>query len=199
MNNKLKFKSNNIYTYNYVLGIKLNNKAKNQINNILKKLKRKLKVNYILSKSTGPHITLTNSFKIRNKQKMLKVFKELNKINSKSFKLKFKNISIFFGETPSHVIRWEHNNEIILLKNKIEKILKKLEVLKIINKFSLKLNFIAKSTIAYKDTNYNNLVSILKIIKKSKIPSYCNVDNICLYGFIPNVKEQEIFQKKLKK
>mgnify|MGYP001365350793 CR=1 FL=1 len=185
--------------YNYVFGIKLNHKAKDQINKILKKLKNKVKVSYISSKSSGPHITLTNIFKIKNEKKMLKVFEEVKKINNKSFKLKFKNISIFFGDTPSHVIRWEHNEEIILLKRKIENILKKLESIKTIKKFKENINFIAKSTIAYKDTNYNNLVPILKTINKSKIPNYCIVDNICLYGFIPYVKEEEIFKIKLKK
>ena len=181
------------------MGIKLNYRAKDKINKILKKIKNKLNVSFILTKSSGPHIAITNIFKIENEKKISKVLQELEKINNKSFKLKFKNISIFFGDTPSHVIRWEHNKEIILLKDKIEKILKKLERINIIKKFTINLNFLAKSTVAYKDTNYKNLVPILKIISKSKIPSYCNVDNICLYRFIPYVKEEEIFKINLKK
>ncbi len=183
--------------YNYVIAIKIKNNSYIKINNILKKLKNTLGVKYYFEKSSGPHITLTSSFKIKKDKNITKLFLELKKIRSKPFDLKFKNISIFFEKSPFYVIRWKHNKEIILLKNEIEKILTEAQKKRLIKNFKLKLDFISKSTIAHQDTNINNLKSISKLLKNSNFPKYCLVDNISLYRFILNKEEESIFEIKL--
>ena len=207
MTGNSKIKLNNIETlnfkqikdYDFVVGIKIKNKTLSSINYISKKLDKKYKINYLFNNSVGPHITLTNTFKLKKKIDIKKIFFELKKIRKKNFLMKFKNLSIFFGDTPAHVLRWQHNQEIIALKNSVEDILMKTKKQNLIPKFERNIEFIAKTTVAYKDTNIDNLEKISKLLRNSKLPKICEVDNICLYGCRPYIDEIELFQIKLKK
>ena len=189
-------KEKKINSYKYVIAIKIKDKTSLKINKVLEKLLLKFNVKFHYKKSSGPHITLTNSFTINNYVNIKKVHNEMERNILKPFNLKFKNTSIFFEKTPIHVVRWLHNDKIINLKNSVEKSLVKLQRKNLINNFKINIEFIAKCTLAHHDTSFENLKPISRFIKNTRFPNQCIVDNICLYKFIPFKEEKSVFEIK---
>ena len=134
-----------------------------KVNNILLKswkvLNDELKIKYISSRSPKPHITLKSGY-IKNISQIKKIFRT-NKI--KKFKIKSLGLGIFANNDPLLYIRWEQNKKLINLYNLINKITK--NSFKNISDNTKLSNWVPKTTLAYKDFNYQKIESIIEKLK----------------------------------
>lgn len=187
--NKLLFKPENLRDYKFAIASNLKGDSLKKIKKIQNNLKKKLNIKFYSQKSHYPHIRISNSFEVRNKKNFEDLIKELKKMSQKKFKLDFRNPAVFLENEIYVVLRWVQNKEIFILQNKIEKIIGRK-----IKNYKKELNFIAKATIAFKDVKKSNLVKIIDLLKKSKLPNYTLIDNLCLYAFKLGVEEKKVIE-----
>ena len=187
--NKLLFKPENLSAYKYAIALNLKGDSFKKIKKIQNDLKKKLHIKFYSQRSHTPHIRISNSFGVRNKKNFEDLIKELKKMSQKKFKLDFRNPAFFLENEIYVVLRWVQNKEIFILKNKIEKMIGRK-----IKNYKKELNFIAKTTIAFKDVKKSNLVKVIDLLKKSKLPNYMLIDNLCLYAFKLGLEEKKVIE-----
>ena len=154
-------------------------------------LKNKYKVDYISSRSPGPHITIISGY-IKN---LSLIKKKINKINFKRFILRSAGLGVFLMESPLIYIRWKKNSSLTKLcelvdENFNEKIFKKA-------KFSGSFYWVPKTTIAYRDFKIKNLNKIFKSLSNISKPISVKIDKIELMSVSIKHGEKIIFSKSL--
>lgn len=135
-------------------------------------LKKKFNIKFISSRSPKPHLTIKSGF-VRNIPYFLQ---KLKKKKFKKFKLNSLGFGVFANKYPLLYIRWEQNKKLLKLCNSIDKtcsgnFLKK-------SKSSEYLQWVAKTSIAFKDFKYHNLSKILKNLEKIKLLKNTQVQKI---------------------
>jgi 2'-5' RNA ligase len=180
----------------YALVINLIGNSKKEAINAWKVLKEVHSIKYISSRSPCPHITLQSDFEIIN----IDLFKiHFSKFcqSQKIFKLTSIGLGVFIRETPVIHIRWSKNKELNLLQKKLRKFLVSIEKQKLISNYFDDLDWIPKTTLAYKDTNYNNLNELILLVNENNFIRTMNVLSISLYEYSNDLGENKLETFKL--
>tara|TARA_Y100000589_G_C27105487_1_gene609892 strand:+ start:278 stop:826 length:549 start_codon:yes stop_codon:yes gene_type:complete len=118
-------------------------------------------INFISSNSGLPHITLISGLQEKNKEEIIYTISS-SITSKKSIKICSKGLGVFLIETPLVYLRWKNNKQLIELRNIL---LNNLVKNKLVNN-NLNSEWIAKTTICYKDLSYeDNFTNIILTIK----------------------------------
>lgn len=151
----------------------------NKINLSWKILDQDFNINFLSKNNYKPHITLYAG-EIRNKN--IKEIKDLlEKLKLKKFQLKSPGIAIFADKKPNLFIRWENNFILRKYRKIIKDKLKKFIIRE--NTFTKDKIWIPRTSIAYKDINYEDLGMIRKKISFLFRKQLVNVSNILLIDY----------------
>ena len=150
-------------------------------------------INFISTNSRFPHITLISGLCEEKKEEII------NSINSsivstKSMKLCSKGLGVFLIETPLVYLRWKNNKKLIELRDILLENLAKNKLVN--NDSSSNLDWIAKTTICFKDFSYkNNFTNIILTIKEMFTEDYEEeVESLVLIRYLDSVKEKVIME-----
>ncbi len=122
------------------------------------KILKKINIQYVAQNHSKPHIAITAG----NTKNIDKIIHTLRKMKLKKFTIFSPGLGIFANKLPNLHIRWNLNDQIIKIKNKIDNKTK--------NKFinfnrNTKIhNWIPKTTIAWQDLNYSKISKVHKMI-----------------------------------
>lgn len=131
---------------------------KNKINLSWKILDKEFNINFLSKNNCEPHITLyAGEIKDDNINEMKDL---LRRLELKKFLLKSPGIAIFAEKKPNLFIRWENNFTLRKYRKIIKNELKKLIINE--NIFTKDKIWIPRSSIAYRDINYEHLGMIKK-------------------------------------
>lgn len=151
----------------------------NKINLSWKILDKEFNINYLSKNNCRPHITLyAGEIKERNIKEMKDLLK---KLKLKKFQLKSPGIAVFAEKKPNLFIRWENNFTLRKYRKIIKDKLKKF----IINEdtFTKDKIWIPRSSIAYKDINYEDIGKIRKKLNFLFKKQLVNINNILLIDY----------------
>ena len=152
--------------------ITFDNKTNIKLFNSWKILKKKFNIKYISSRSPKPHLTLKSG----NINNVSSLIEKIKKKKIKKFKLNSQGLGIFANKDPLLYIRWEQSKKLMKVYNYIDKI----SSVNIINKSknSEYFQWVAKTSIAFKDFKYQNLPKILNNLNEIKLLKNIEVQKI---------------------
>ena len=81
--------------------------------------------------------------------------------NIPAFTIIGRGLGIFVAETPVIHIRWNINEKLLQFKHLVSNFLDHSQNERVISNYSIDLNWIPKTTLAYKDTSYKDLSKII--------------------------------------
>jgi len=172
--------------YKYAIVINLNKLIEKNIRKSWQIIDSKLGINFISSRSNSPHITLVSNL---NFKKI--IIKKVNSFLSnkiKPFNIYSNGLGVFFSDSPVVYLRWNINFELLKLKNNLEKIFNTKQ------KNYSGLNWIPKSTIAYKNFDEKDLSKILLLIKKINFKKKMEVKSISVISYHEKYGEKKIYE-----
>mgnify|MGYP001373540747 FL=1 len=118
-----------------------------------------MNIKYMSTSHALPHITIISG-KTKNIEK---IYKKLEKIKIKKFKLKSPGLGIFANKDPNLYIRWEQSLNLLKISNAINK--KTSKFFQKIYQTSNDSLWVPKTTLAWKDLNYSDLKMIFNKTK----------------------------------
>ena len=172
----------------YAIAIQLNCCMEKENRQAWHMLDDKFGLKYISSRSDTPHLTILHDFKAE-KQLMCTELEELSK-KLTTFKITGNGLGIFVSSTPVIYIRWDINQQLLDLADSLR------NHLSFVDK-KINLNWIPRSTLAFKDTNYDNLSQILMELQKLDFKREMVVDTLCLIEYSLEMGEKIIAHFKL--
>jgi len=170
--------------------IELQGQMKEQARIAWKNLKEKNNITYISSRSVAPHITLESGF-YGNYSQVKKVLKTVSR-QFYPFYIQGGGIGIFVSETPVVHVRWKLNERFFLLKQLLAEALQRANQQKDITEFRININWEAKATLAFHDSSYENLYSILNTLKSDHFKKKMLVSGLSLYEYSAEEGEKKI-------
>lgn len=179
--------------------IELSQNTKNVFIKCLKELKKKLDVKKIYLNSPCPHMNLVHNFKlnkinIKNLKGIIKSFAN----DSKQFQLTAIGIGIFISKTPVIHIRWSLNRSLISLISELNNRLSIAFKKNLITGYLENQRWQPVTTLAFDDTNYKNMVEIIRIIKRFKLKKYSlTINNLALYEYSKKYGDKKIQSYKI--
>ena len=165
----------------YAIVIELTENIRLEAISAMKKLKHEQKISFIYENTPCPHFMLVNNLKFKDLDKTKIALKSLC-LSQKNFKVKSNGLGIFVKEKPVLYIRWLITENLTLFKKKVY------------NEIGINedLNWIPKSTLAWKDTTYQTLEKSLLLLLTFNFELVLNVSSVCLYQFEEKKKEKKI-------
>lgn len=153
-------------------------------------LRVKLCLDFISSVSPAPHITLESN--LNNEHKQLSTIVNDIAINVPEFTIQGNGVGVFIEDTPVIHVRWSMNNDLFLLKKILSKKLQQKGMLLPANENAAHYNWLPKTTLAYKDSSYENLSEILRIIRAIDFKKEMNVSELSIYEYSYGYKEKKL-------
>ena len=174
----------------YAVVVELNGLMSESAKAAWRVLEKSYKIKFISSNSTNPHLTLISGFSgnLESIVSMLKKF--ISKC--KGFKIRGNGLGVFLTDSPVVFIRWLLTQEFYEFTTRLSNTLMDLQQVKLINGFVPNYNWLAKSTIAYKDVNLSQLSNILHDLECYNFNAPMLVNNLCLYEYNPLGKEKNL-------
>ena len=153
-------------------------------------------INFIEKNSSKPHITLIAGMHEGAQSELINLL-IMEKNNWHPFEMTTKGLGIFLLEKPLIYLRWKNSKELNFFRSEI---LEKLKI-KGILKENIEYNkeWKAKTTIAYKDTEYNrNLIEVINTVKREYKSEYkSKICNLEVIKYKEDFKEKSIFHYEL--
>jgi len=152
-------------------------------------LENNLSVKFISSMSHAPHITLESNIQCE--------YKELSKIVSNvasrisAFSIKGNGLGVFVVDTPVVYIRWSKNNELLHLKTMLKDSLNTAYKHDEVELYNEDVNWLAKTTLAYKDSSYDKLSDILSVCRLSHFKYTMQVTELSIYEYSDEYPEKK--------
>ena len=147
----------------------------------LKNLKDELNVDFISSRSPSPHITLESGFH-SDSNSLERLLRDIMK-QSNSFYINGNGLGVFVSKTPVVHIRWQHNERLLNLKQTLSNALQRAFERNEITEFKKNIDWVAKTTLAFQDSSYENLYFILNTLQSNHFNMEMLIDGICLYEY----------------
>ena len=173
---------------NYAIALGFKGKLYNNIIKAWRIFEKSMDIKYMSTSHTLPHITIISG-KTKNIEK---IYKKLEKIKIKKFKLKSPGLGIFANKDPNLYIRWEQSLNLLKISNTINK--KTSKFFQRIYQTSNDSLWIPKTTLAWKDLNYADLKMIFN---KTKF-IFKKYDTIINYIYLIDFTYNEIITHKIK-
>ncbi len=152
------------------------------------KILKKINIRYVSLNHYKPHIAVTAG----DTNDIDGIILTIKKMNIKKFSISSPGLGIFANQSPNLHIRWNLNDQIIKIKNKID--------FKTKNKFinftqNTKIhNWVPKTTLAWKDLNYYKFSKIYKLINFMFNSDILDVK----YIYVIDFTNKEIIKSKIK-
>ena len=172
----------------YAIALGFKGKLYNNIIKAWRIFEKSMDIKYMSTSHTLPHITIISG-KTKNIEK---IYKKLEKIKIKKFKLKSPGLGIFANKDPNLYIRWEQSLNLLKISNTINK--KTSKFFQRIYQTSNDSLWIPKTTLAWKDLNYADLKMIFN---KTKF-IFKKYDTIINYIYLIDFTHNEIITHKIK-
>ena len=154
-------------------------------------------INYISSRSPSLHICLDAEFIINDldyfQSSLAKVL-----INIPTFTIIGRGLGIFVAETPVVYIRWHISEKLLHFKHLVSNFLNHSQNEGVISNYSIDLNWIPKTTLAYQDTSYKALSDIISAIFHIDFSSSMDVDSLFTYEYSIKNGEKRLSTLQLK-
>ena len=156
----------------------------------LKNLKDELNVDFISSGSPSPHITLESGFH-GDSTSLERLLRDIAK-QSNSFYINGKGLGVFVSKTPVVHIRWQLNERFLILKQILSNSLQGAFERHEITEFKKNIDWVAKTTLAFQDSSYENLYFILNTLQSNHFNMEMLIDGICLYEYSIEEGDQKL-------
>ena len=101
-------------------------------------------------------------------------------------------LGIFVSKTPVVYIRWQLNERFLILKQILSTALQGAFERDEITEFQKNLDWVAKTSLAFQDSSYENLYSILKTLQSNQFNMEMLIDGICLYEYSIEEGDQKL-------
>ena len=163
----------------------------------IKILSERFSISYISTNSPSPHITIDSGFDITDMRRFHSAL-DLMMANIQRFVLEGKGIGIFVERAPVIHIRWKVNEELNSLRSQIYEYLVDLQREGVFSGYRADLNWLPKTTLAFRVTTYDNLPLVLNSIRDINFSGSFRVDNLSTYGYSLNDGESRMGDIKFK-
>ena len=181
----------------FALVIELSGLMLDSSNLAMKILSDRFSISYISTNSPSPHITIDSGFDITDMRRFHSAL-DLMVGNIQRFVLEGKGIGIFVERAPVIHIRWRVNEELNSLRSQIYECLVDLQREGVVSGYRADLNWLPKTTLAFRDTSYDNLALVLNSIRDINFSGSFRVDSLSTYGYSLNDGESRMGDIKLK-
>lgn len=156
-------------------------------------LKKHLSIKFISTNSPCPHITLEGGL-YGNQNSVLTAMSEVaNK--TLPFSIKANRLGVFVQESPVIHIRWVNNKALIQLRQELaEKLIERSNdnPSDSISGYQGNVDWLPKSTLAFKDSSYDTLPEALRILKPLVFDSILEVKKLALYEYSDGQPEKQL-------
>lgn len=175
------------------IAIDLNGEIEKLAREAWRLLKENFSVNFISTNSPCPHITLESGI-YGNLNSLLAVIKEVA-THTAPFHIKANGLGVFIGESPVVHIRWLNNASLLNLRQAfMMKLLEKASEVPYssIAGYQSNIDWLPKTTLAYKDTSLETLSETLKVL--SPLPFNCSLEvtKLTLYEYSDGNPEKQL-------
>ncbi len=176
----------------FAVAIDLNQELKKHAKEAWRLLEEQFCIQFISKHSPCPHIAIETGL-YGNENKVLKVMKEVAS-QTPPFTIKGNGLGVFVGESPVIHIRWVKNNPLIKLRGKLgEKLQEQCQTPHSkISGYIENHDWLPKTTLAYKDSSYNNLPDVLKLLRPLPFDSKLEVSQLTLYEYSEGNSEKQL-------
>jgi 2'-5' RNA ligase len=156
-------------------------------------LKENLSINFISTNSPCPHITLESGI-FGNQSSLLSIIKEVA-THTAPFSIKANGLGVFIRESPVVHIRWFNNAPLFNLRQAFTK--KLLERTSesphsSIVDYKSNIDWLPKTTLAYKDTSLETLSETLKVLSPLAFNCSLEVRKLTLYEHSEGNPEKQL-------
>jgi len=166
----------------FALVLELNGSMLNNSNMAMTRLADQLSINHIFSRSPCPHVVIDAGFDVNNLDGF-RVVLESGLGKALNFSITGRGLGVFVVNTPVVHIRWCIDESFNEFRCHVSACLETAQNEGIISGYSRDLNWVPKTTLAYIDTSYKNLSSILEVIKDIQFGLDMDVVSISLYEY----------------
>ena len=180
---------------NLAIVIELQGEMKDKAMLAWEKLARDFSVDYIPSMSVAPHITICSGFK----GDPVLISEILNNLamQLRSFSIQGNGLGVFVADTPVVHVRWTLNDEILNFIKTINNTLLEASRSNAVKGYNHDKNWVAKTTLAYNDTDYNNLCPVLNMLRTMDFNCNMIINTFSLYEYSLLEGEKNIAQFEL--
>lgn len=172
--------------------IELQGEMESQSRLAWKTLAENLSVDFIPSMSVAPHITIDSGFR-GNHKSVCELLGDIA-LQTSSFTMCGNGIGVFITESPVVHVRWLLNEKINKFKCKLGDALEEANRNNKISEYEKDYNWLAKTTLAFNDTNYTNLVDVVNIVRILDFKQKMIVNKFALYEYSLDEGENKIAQ-----
>jgi 2'-5' RNA ligase len=176
----------------FAITIDLNQELEKHAKEAWRLLEEKFSIQFISKHSPCPHIAIENGL-YGDKIKVLEIIQEVAS-QTPPFTIKGNKLGVFVGQTPVIHIRWMNNNSLIDLRKKFgEAFNKQCQIPdSTISGYKENPDWLPKTTLAYKDSSYENLSNVLKLLQPLPFDSKLEVRQLTLYEYSEGNPEKQL-------
>ncbi|MBA6302935.1 hypothetical protein [Colwellia sp. MB02u-14] len=168
--------------------VELNSTMKTNALEAWKRLKDKQSISFISDNSPCPHFMLLSGVSFDRLSQLRNILNELASEHPRC-QIKGNGIGIFVRDTPVIHIRWNICPNITSLQQDI--------LCQLCNEVDQ--NWVAKSSLAYKDSSYESLNVSLGLLSDLDFESYMHVESIAIYRIETGRPEKKLYEFMLNK
>ncbi len=144
-------------------------------------LDNELNIHYIANSTPCPHLTLAAEF-MGDIDAIAQIAQKLCQ-RVTPFTIESAGLGVFVAQSPVIYIRWTLTKELIQLQKRISTELTMASQTGIVNGYNSNLNWIAKSTLAFQDTKYEDLPRMLELLRHFNFTQHMKITEISLYRY----------------
>lgn len=166
----------------FALVLELSGPILDSSNLAMKILSETCSISYIYNNSLLPHVTIDSGFNILDTRKF-QLALALTLDNCPKFVLRSKGLGIFVEQTPVIHIRWIVNEALNILRSEICECLVDLQIEGVVSGYRVDLDWLPKTTLAFRDTSYDTLQPVLNSIQHISFLESFQVNTLSTYGY----------------
>ena len=175
----------------YAIVIELEGNILESIKKAQQLLAKEFGISYIADSSPCAHITLESDFIINDFNSLKKALGHLGRELSR-FEVQAVGLGVFIANTPVVHIRWRNSISLLSLKRRLEVLMQSLCVSNVVANYSVDMDWLAKTTLAYADTTYENLSAVILSLQNFDFDLTTLVSGVSIYSYIPGKEERNI-------
>ena len=166
----------------HALVLELSGSMRKEAEVAMKILSDALGIVYLQSRSPCPHISLVSELTIFDIRQFLKDLRFLL-IGLEKFILRGNGLGIFVRENPVIHIRWKLNQPLKNLRETILSVLHNSKKNGHVSSYDKDLDWLPKTTLAFKDTSYKSLSETIESINHLNFLGIMEVNSLSLYEY----------------
>jgi len=156
----------------------------------------KFSISHIVSRTPCPHVAVESEFDILDMSSFQNALglalRDVSKVTIRAI-----GLGVFVSRTPVIHIRWLLDKELKKFRRKILASLLELQTQGDVAKHAEEVGWLPKTTLAYRDTSYENLSEVITSIKEIQFFGSMIVSHVSLYQYSVRDGEKRLFNIKL--